>query len=172
MFVSQILFQFKNGERFTGVVELRCNGCAGTMTGNLSPTVLLRETRLPAQKRDRHLIDIPIPNALASVGKEKLYQLPVFASISRSCSFGRICSHSWMRLPTSGCTGLVYAVEVLFTGISRKQVASLGKISPVSGTMTSSYCQRTHPTCKRRISLLRSAAKHHTTATARTNSSG
>jgi hypothetical protein len=61
---------------------------------------------------------------------------------------------------------LVYAVLVLFTGMSRKQVASFGKISPVSGIITSSYCQRIHPTRNRWISLARNAAKHQTIAMA------
>src|SRR6266700_3539291 len=73
MFVPQILFQFKNGERLTGAVEHGSNGCAGTMAGNLPPTVLLRNPCLAAQQRDEHLIDISAPDTLASVGKEKLH---------------------------------------------------------------------------------------------------
>src|SRR6266536_3491009 len=75
MFVPQILFQLENGEGFTGVVEHGSNGRAGAMTGNLLAAVLLRDACLPAQKRDQHLIDISIPDALASIGKEKLHRL-------------------------------------------------------------------------------------------------
>src|SRR6266481_8243462 len=61
---------------------------------------------------------------------------------------------------------------VLFTGISKKQIASFGSVSPVSGTITSSYCHLTQPTRNRTISSDLKAAKHQTTARARTISSG
>src|SRR2546421_2288145 len=48
---------------------------------------------------------------------------------------------------------------VLFTGISKKQIASFGRISPVSGTITSSYCHLTHPTRNRTISSDRKRCK-------------
>src|SRR5436190_16224774 len=48
---------------------------------------------------------------------------------------------------------------VLFTGISKKQIASFGRVSPVSGTITSSYCHLTHPTRNRTISSDRKRGK-------------
>src|SRR2546422_8164658 len=78
MFVPQILFQLKNGEGFFRIVEHGSNGRAGTMTGNIPPAVLLRDACFPTQKRDERLIDISIPDALASIGKEKLHRLTRF----------------------------------------------------------------------------------------------
>src|SRR5258708_35867780 len=78
MFVAQVLFQFKNREGFLGIVEHGSNGGAGTVTCELSPTVLLRDARFPAQKRDERLIDVSVPDALASVRKEKLCWLTGF----------------------------------------------------------------------------------------------
>src|SRR5258708_8235651 len=78
MFVAQVLFQFKNREGFLGIVEHGSNGGAGTVTGDLAPTVLLRDARFPAQKRDERLIDVSVPDALASVRKEKLCWLTGF----------------------------------------------------------------------------------------------
>src|SRR5258708_20619906 len=68
MFVAQVLFQFKNREGFLGIVEHGSNGGAGTVTGDLAPTVLLRDARFPAQKRDERLIDVSVPDALADEG--------------------------------------------------------------------------------------------------------
>src|SRR5216110_2812310 len=48
---------------------------------------------------------------------------------------------------------------VLFTGISKKQIASFGRVSPVSGIITSSYCHLTHPTRNRTISSDRKRRK-------------
>src|SRR2546430_8385370 len=72
MFVAQVLFQFKNREGVLGIVEHGSNGGAGSVTGDLAPTVLLRDARFPAQKRDERLIDVSVPDALASVRKEKV----------------------------------------------------------------------------------------------------
>ena len=49
-------------------------------------------------------------------------------------------------------------VAVLLTGTSSKQTASAGSVSPVSGTVTSSLCQRMQPTRRRTISLQRRPA--------------
>ena len=70
--MAQVLFQFKNRERFLGIVEHGSNGGMGSVTGDLASTVLLRDACFPAQKRDERLIDVSVPDALASVRKEKL----------------------------------------------------------------------------------------------------
>jgi len=44
MFVPQILFQLKNGERFFRIVEHGSNRRAGTMTGNVPPAILFGNT--------------------------------------------------------------------------------------------------------------------------------
>src|SRR5437899_13054972 len=75
MFVPQILFQFKNGERFLGIVEHGSDSRPCSMTGDLPSAVLLRDACLPAQERDEHLIDISIPHALSPTGKQQLDRL-------------------------------------------------------------------------------------------------
>src|SRR6266487_1878917 len=78
MFVTQVLFQFKNRERFLGIVEHGSNGGAGTMTSDLPTTVLLWDACFPAQKGDEGFIDVSVPDALASIRKEKLHRLTGF----------------------------------------------------------------------------------------------
>src|SRR5258708_22258578 len=45
------------------------------MAGDLPATVLLWDARFPAQKGDKCLIDVAVPDTLASIGKEKLHWL-------------------------------------------------------------------------------------------------
>src|SRR6266516_1679055 len=103
MFVPQILFQFKNGERFLGVVEHGSDGCPCSVTGDLPSVVLLRDASLPAQERDEHLIDISIPDALTPIGKEKLYRLArLWVNFSKLLfrsdllPFGNTFAHQWV----------------------------------------------------------------------------
>jgi hypothetical protein len=48
----------------------------------------------------------------------------------------------------------------LVDGISSRQTASAGSVSPVPGTVTSSFCQRMQPTRRRTISLRRRPANN------------
>ena len=88
---------------------------------------------------------------------------PVLRSMNLGCG-GRACSHWSIASPTIPSTGLVNAVEVLLVGTSSRHTRS-----PAGSVCC---CQRIVPTRSRRISSVRSPENSHTSAVARTSSSG
>jgi hypothetical protein len=75
--------------------------------------------------------------------------------------------------PSSGSTGLVKAVPVLWVGTSSRQTASRASTSPESpGIGIPSCCQRMHPTRSRAISSLRCPANSQVSVMARISSTG
>lgn len=81
--------------------------------------------------------------------------------------------HASIAWPSSGSTGLVNEMPVLWVGTSRRQTASRARTSPESpGMGRPSCCQRMQPTGSRAISSLRWPANSQVSVMARMSSTG
>ena len=128
------------------------------MAGDRAMFVSLRDASLPAEGRDHAGVEIAEAEPLASMG-EQVGDRSTGLGVALRRLAGRADLLPFrMRLPTSALTGLTNAPLVLLMGTERKQTASRGKTASVPAGVTSSRCQRTHPTRSGTISSARKPA--------------